>query len=198
MRPILLPLLLLSAAVSPVAAHADPIDDFTLTGGGHTLTYSLPAVSSPSPDHYHFTLIIPDTPAKIDGVPGYSVGTSYYPPGESVLGLVVVLDLSPGNDFFTNSGAGGLTGSQFIDWSVVFDPNNRFPNSQYDDVATFIPGTYALQTDLYTGYPIIHYTLTITPENPTAATPEPASLVLLSTGLIALAAIRRRAFLTGG
>ena len=34
---------LASVLALPLAAHADTVDDFVLTGGGHTISYSLPA-----------------------------------------------------------------------------------------------------------------------------------------------------------
>ena len=53
MRKALFTTLLVSALIPPLAAHADPVDDFTLAGDGHTITYSLPATFA-SPDSAHF------------------------------------------------------------------------------------------------------------------------------------------------
>jgi hypothetical protein len=54
MRKALFTLALLASALSlRLAAHADNIDDFVLTGDGRIITYSLPAIAS-FPDHPNF------------------------------------------------------------------------------------------------------------------------------------------------
>jgi hypothetical protein len=74
---------------------------------------------------------------------------------------------------------------------------NPPPYFQDDVVATFIPGTYALQSLADNGNsvfdPQVFYTLTITQE--TGATPEPSSVVLFATGalgILGFAAFNRR------
>ena len=58
--------LITSALTLPLTARADPIDDFVLTGGGHTITYSLPATSS-FPDFDLINFFEEGGPATIDG-----------------------------------------------------------------------------------------------------------------------------------
>jgi hypothetical protein len=103
-----------SASFLPLAAHADTVDDFTLTGDSTTITYSLP-------------------------------GTVTFPSFESP-----------------------ELGS-----------------------ATFIPGTYTLESLQFTiplqpFPPPIFYDLTITPEPAPPTVPEPSSLLLFVSGAAGL------------
>ena len=77
----LLPALLLfaaSTALTPLA-HADAIDDFVLTGDGHTFRFSLPAVTpayvNRSGVSGFFTPSI--SAATVDGVGGYTGSTLF-------------------------------------------------------------------------------------------------------------------------
>ena len=45
MRKLISSVIVLVSALSPLAAHADTIDDFLLTGAGHTISYSYPATA---------------------------------------------------------------------------------------------------------------------------------------------------------
>ncbi|HEY8998276.1 MAG TPA: hypothetical protein VIM60_10270, partial [Edaphobacter sp.] len=67
---------LASALVLPLSASADTIDDFVLTGGGHTVTYSLPATTifqyCFSCDFFYMYLT-----GTVDGVPGYQLTEGY-------------------------------------------------------------------------------------------------------------------------
>jgi hypothetical protein len=160
-----------AALVLPIAAHADPIDDFVLTGGGQTQTFSLPATSY-FIDHYRFDTFV------VDDI------EFYYVP----IGLPITLYFSP--DLI-------LVGPQTYSFTTV--PASNPPGDYPDDVViTFIPGTYAFQSSYLEQDPPnspISYTLTITPETATATTPEPSSLVLLSTGifgLLGLATLKHR------
>jgi hypothetical protein len=184
MRFALCTLTVLALAFSP-AAHADTIDDFTITGGGHTITYSLPATSS-YPDFDLFNFFPESAPATIDGVSGYNINGDYYDP--AVFQYDSLILNVPASIFGTSSI--DLAGPPFI--SFLFVPaNNSFPYLPYDVVPTFIPGTYTLDT---TTFPTTPYTLTIAID-PSTATPEPSGATLLTTGVLAFtgfAAIRRR------
>jgi hypothetical protein len=180
---------LASVLTLPLAAHADTIDDFLLTGGGHTIAYSLPATNT-FPYSTSIEFFYTYATATIDGVPGYllhggydaipsAVGTLQLFVPEAIFGYQTILFQGP-----------QLVGSPFLVPSA--DPNNPF-----DYAATFIPGTYSLvgegmSPSLPPG-PDVPYTLTITPQTATAVTPEPPSLALLTTGvfgLLGFAAIR--------
>lgn len=183
-------ILLASVLAFPIAAHADAIDDFVLTGSGQTISYSLPATSS-FPDYSLFNFFNESAPTTIDGVSSGVVTGSYY-----VIGAffpTLVLDVT---DAVGTPGL-NLYGPKFF--SVDYVPaSNPLPYLQDDVVPTFTPGTYTLQDYGSPFNPLsspIPYTLTITSETATAATPEPPSLTLLATGalgLIGLAAIKRR------
>jgi hypothetical protein len=184
--------LALSALILPLTAHADTIDDFVLSGNGHSITWSLPATSS-FPDFSVFNFFSESAPTTIDGVSGYVETGDYYvfgPPTTLILGVPSTVFGVPQLYF------GGL---RF--YSVAFVPaSNPLPYLPFDVVPTFIPGTYTLDEQnnfLIPLNPPVLYTLTITQETSTAPTPEPSSLALFATGvlgLIGLAGIKRQAF----
>lgn len=70
MRFSLASLVLLSAIAIPAAAHASSIDNFTITNGTHTLSFSLPSsplhIDGSYPDNF---FVINAIPAIYDGVP---------------------------------------------------------------------------------------------------------------------------------
>lgn len=184
-------LLLASVLALPLAARADAIDDFVLTGGGHTLTYSLPATTT-FPDDPSLEFFFANATTTIDGVPSYTVfgqydaipsqiGTLQLQVPESIFGYPAILFQGP-----------LLVSTVFVPPTDPFSPPNL--------IATFIPGTYDLTgagQSFATGEtgPSLPYTLTITPQTTTAMTPEPSSLLLLATGVFGFAgfaAIKRR------
>ena len=184
-------LALAAALVLPLAAHADPIDNFVLTGEGNTIAYSLPVPSS-FPDFNLFNSFQESASTTINGVSGYSTIGEYYLPGLN-LPVSFVLYVPP---TISATGSLPLIGSQFISWA--FEPaSNSEPYLPYNVVPTFIRGTYILGSLVD---PSLSYTLSITPETTTAATPEPSTALLLGTGIFALMALttlkrRRTAFL---
>lgn len=173
-------LLLASVLALPVAAHADSLDNFVLTGGGHTVTYSLPDTFT-FPDDPSVEFFFANATATIDGVPGFTlfgqydaipsqIGTLQLQVPESIFGYPAILFQGP------------------LLVSTVFVPPTD-PFSSPNIIATFIPGTYDLvgagQLAGFMGTgPNLPYTLTITPQTATAMTPEPSSLLLLATGLL--------------
>jgi hypothetical protein len=192
MRKALFTLALLTSAFTlPLTAHADTIDDFVLTGNGETVTFSLPATGVYT-FHGHFDSFFTSAPGTINGAPVTLDPTFYVQYFENV-------PQAPALSIFSKppSNIPNLYGSIAYTWSIV---PAQFPNPQDEGTLyiTFVPGTYQLQT---TGFfppfnPPLDFSLTITPETSTAATPEPASLTLLATGALgitSLAARRRKA-----
>jgi hypothetical protein len=168
--------LLASAVTLPLTAHADTIDDFVLTGGGDTITFSLPATPSNA------------SPVYIMGGPetaGFTITDSIIVNGQTTSALFEFT-----NGFAQNS-AGFILDTpgnpEYFHGPGLYSGSSVTP--------TFLTGTFTLDLFVSTFPPEVPYTLTITPETATA-TPEPSTLALLTTGtfgLIAFAARRKKA-----
>jgi hypothetical protein len=172
--------LLASAFTFTRSARADTIDDFVLTGGGHTITYSLPATSS-FLDFDVFNFFSETASTTIDGVSGYVETGDYYvegPPTTLILNVPSAVFGAP--QLY-------LGGVKFF--STVFEVMPEPLPYTGLVVPTFIPGTYTLDQQnnfLIPLQPPVDYTLTITQETAAAATPEPSSVALLATGVLGL------------
>jgi hypothetical protein len=179
--------ILASALTLPLTAHADTIDDFVLTGNGETVTFSLPATGVYTL-HLHFDSFSASGTGIIDGAPGIVGATFYVQYFEAVpQAPALTINSNP------QSNIPNLYGSIPYSWFVV---PAQFPTPQDEGTfnVTFVPGTYQLQnTGLFFQPPTpLQFTLTITPETSTAATPEPASLTLLATGALGITAFAAR------
>ena len=168
-----------SALLLTQAAYADAMDDFVLTGGGNTITFTLPA----SPPGNMMTCP-PNSPSCLPG------SQTFF----SVSTLVTLNNATPTTetiDFPTMRFAGGL--------QILFpgDPLALLGNQLYTPDAanpTFrTDGPFFLSQIVQGNPPFVSYTLTITPE--ATSTPEPSTIALVATGLVSLvgfAAVRLR------
>ncbi len=185
MRHLFSALLLASAFVAvPAAAHADQIDDFVLTGDGHTFRFSLPANGFASAQNgqvrgFYFS---PNTNATVDGLGGYTASGFFrfdsinYPPAE----------FSFGNPNLGSSFGYALYGAQLVGYTIP--PEGYGLATVFYNIGSFDLGT----TYYYPPYKQLSFTLTITPEAATSLTPEPATLALLATGSLGLLTNLRR------
>lgn len=189
----------LAAALGlPKFAAADVIDDFSIVGSGLDITFSLPATTLAyvtTPHSYWYTTFpeirngVPATGSLLLAVnyPGCSLSEN------STLAGIVLCGPYAGPDL----GRGGM-------WTLgAFTPAPGFANAYVP--LTWNLGTYQ-NTDLlhpigscpyigYYGCTYPQYTITITQESsPSGATPEPGTLVLLSTGLAGGFGVLRRRF----
>jgi hypothetical protein len=159
----LLPKLLVFAAALPIAAHANPIDDFVLTDPiGDTITFSLPAsppIFGPSNPLLFETFTIP-----------LSFNPAFF--GNATLDGQIL--------FYSALLGGGLN-------VMIYHPGGTTPILDHGDLLysgttadpTFLTGTFHVGTD----------TLTITPQ--IAPAPEPYPVALLATGLLGLLCFAR-------
>jgi len=165
MRNLLPKLLVLAATSLPIAARADPIDNFILTDtAGGTITFSLPA----SPPVFG-----PSSPFLFETFP---VLLSFNPPyfGNKTLDGQIL--------FYSALGGGGLN-------VMIYHPGGTTPIIDHGDLLysgtttdpTFLTGTFHVGTD----------TLTITPQAGRPV-PEPSTLVLLATGTLGILSLARQ------
>jgi len=143
-------------------AKADSFDTFTYTAGATSISFTLPATLTPSSVGPGGLVIITNVSANYDG------GSYTF----NEVGLEPV-----GYGGATNYAATGSATK-----SVAFVAPGLFTMNS-DGTITINPGVYHLGAA----------TLTIVdPPGPTVGTPEPASLILLGFGGLALGALRRR------
>ena len=164
MRNLLRNLLVLAATTLPIAAHADPIDNFTLTDiFGDTIAFSLPAsppVFGPSNPFLFETFTLP-----------LSFNPAFF--GNTTLDGQIL--------FYSALAGGGLE-------VMIYHPGGTTPVTDHGDLLysgttanpTFLTGTFHVGSD----------TLTISPQ--TGPVPEPYPLVLLATGTLGVFSLTRQ------
>jgi hypothetical protein len=164
MRNLLPKLLILAATTLPIAAYADPIDNFILTDiSGGTISFSLPA----SPPVFG--------PGNPDLFETFPVVLSFNPPffgNNTLLGQILFYSALDGGGLNVMiSHPGGTT--PIIDHGALL-----YAGTTTDP--TFLTGTFHFGSD----------TLTITPQ--AGPVPEPYPLVLLATGTLGVLCLARQ------
>lgn len=149
-------------------ARPDTIDNFALTGTGHTTNFALPASDAVS-NYIRLNSIYKQAPATVNGVGGYLVTTTFYFNAYLTHGVSLVFSINP-----AIYGVGDtLYGAQ----TVMYDPLTTPSVAALD----FVPGVYSL-----TALPpvfsntAVSYNLTITPEG--SSVPEPGGMLLMALG----------------
>jgi hypothetical protein len=157
--------LLASALILPRTAHADTTDLFTITGDSNTYTFTLPQQFTFPVEYHLVTVPAPTTTGTINGVGGQTFDVHFY----TGIGDPIESIIFNGIDL-----AGGGPLISFVSSSGNFDTAAIDPGSyQLIDFANSIKGPD-------------YYHLTITPETNPPVVPEPPTLLLLTTGALAL------------
>ena len=161
----------LLCAASAVAAHADTLTTFSVTGGDGTFSFSLPSSATPSTSN--------------NNAAGFSLSSATYN-GTPVSGDTVY--------FYTTSGSGGF---YLTNPAGTFDLDEYGPQifSGTTSMPVFTTMTYTLSNGSADGNGIHSAAagdvLTVTTS--VSPVPEPSTLALFGTGILGLAGFGRRA-----
>ena len=188
MRRILSMLVLALSLSALSAAHADPLYDFTFTGGGQVYEFQLPDFA-PAKEHRMTNYFGAYVDGTFDGT-ATPLRISFTVVGYGPQDIVLDVPLHPELHL-------GLYGPK--PYTLTETP---VPPSECGDpynlncpllTTTFVPGTYQYRNCCTTVFPV---TLTVTEESSTV-TPEPGTLWLLGTGALGALAEGRRRFRRG-
>jgi hypothetical protein len=167
----LLPLLLVVLALP---AHADPMDDFNISGGGVTIDLSVPASATGEFGGEFGQLNLGQIPGTVNGV-NETIGVNFITGSGCALCQSILIS------YPSTSLAIGFPFPPFYELTFVGGASGM------DETLTFLPGDYMTGT---IGIPFSRFEITITPE--TAATPEPPTLFLFTTAALAGCLLLRR------
>ena len=171
----------------PAVAAADTLDQVTLSGGGYTISFTVPATATISEIPYN--LFVNDSIlATVNGVPNFAGSVNFFVAGPTPWSVGVSL-YSAGSLPENGTLYGQIVDTYVSVPSTVPPPCPQCP-IDYLAVVTLTPGTYNLTN------PALNYQnsfqLTIAPVSTPTPTPEPGTLALLSTGLAGVFAMRSR------
>lgn len=155
-------MILFAALLFVQPAKADNFDTFTFTSNGTTISFTLPATLTPASVEWNGLVNIANVSATYDGG-SYTFNTVQLGP----VGYMGATNLSA---------TGSMT--KFVEFVA---PGLISYNS--DGTITINPGVYHLGSGTLT---------VVDPPGAPVGTPEPASLILLGFGGLALGALRRR------
>ena len=180
MRPTLFALVAVTALAVPAVAHAD-IVDFSTTGHGLDLTFSLPSSPTPVGKAPHEYFYLGDVSFIENGVTMVADDAYFYTKADS------------GGFDLENADGTIIDGLDFIG-PKLFTGTVGHPTFKTGDFKLQLNDcsiSEAVSGNANSGGCGAKYTLSITPES--TVTPEPGSFVLLGTGALgALGALRRR------
>lgn len=179
---------LATALALPSIAAADVIDDIKVVGDGYTVAFSVPAIGV-TPDHPHGVYLADSTLMTINGYSG--AGSVQFLSNHTLFNLPTVILYLPVFSQLPSAPSLLPLDGPAVDTTVVVPSSD--PNYADYLQLTLIPGVYPFQNQNGAIGVDPNFTLTITQEAATsAATPEPGTLALFSTGLVCGWGVLRR------
>ncbi len=165
--------LLLALASVACTAHADAIDQFSITSAGLDIEFPLaPSVTAEN------SLLVgqyaaPTAPGTVNGGPS-TIDARFIFPGACSACDIIFVSTTP---LDRNAGTGGL-------YEIGLPDLYEYTAVDQNDVTlSFIPGSYPSDYIVHPYYDVVSAAITVTAEN-TAVTPEPPTLTLAALAVL--------------